>query len=85
MAEKLNISIKIKICKTFYEAQTASRLKKTIQPHPQTTTHSIKSYYVSGIKDFLGRYTEIYRHLLSNCFKNAVLGLQEMVQCNCFF
>ena len=34
MAEKLNISIKIKICKTFYEAQTASRLKKIIQPHP---------------------------------------------------
>ena len=31
-------SIKMKNCKTFYEAQTASRLKKTIQPFPPAPT-----------------------------------------------
>ena len=31
------------------------------------------------------RYIEIYRHLLSKCFKNAVLVRQEMVQCKYFF
>ena len=30
-------SIKIKNCKTFYEAQTASRLKEVIQPTPKPT------------------------------------------------
>ena len=52
-------------------------------PHP--TPYQRKAYYVSGTKIFLRRYIEIYRHLLSKCFKNAVLGRQEMGQCKCFF
>ena len=62
-------SVKMKNSKTFYMAQTAS---------------CFKSYYVFGTKIFLRRYTEMYRHLFSKCFKNAVLGRQEMVQCNFF-
>ena len=77
----------MKNCKTFYEAQTASCLKEIIEPPPnsQPTPHKIKSYYVFGTKIFLRRYTEIYKHLLSKCFKNAVPGRQEMVQRKCFF
>ena len=73
--------------RTCYEALTASSIKKIIQPppNPQPTPHRIKSYYVFGIKSFLRRYTEMYRHLLSKCFKNAVLGRQEMVQRKCSF
>ena len=63
-------SIKTENCKTFYKAQTASHLKEIIQPPP----YQIKPY------PFLRRYKEIYRHFLSMCFKNAVLGCQEMVQ-----
>ena len=33
----------------------------------------------------LSRYTGIYRHLLSKCFENAVLGCLGMVQSRCFF
>ena len=33
----------------------------------------------------LRSYTDIYWHLHSNCFKNAVLARQQMVQCKCFF
>ena len=62
-------SVKMKNSKTFYMAQTAS---------------CFKSYYVFGTKIFLRRYTEMYRHLFSKCFKNAVLGRQEMVQHNFF-
>ena len=74
----------MKNSKTFYEPPTASSLKEIVQP-PQTHSHEIKSYYASGTKYFLRRYTEIYRHLLSKCFKNAVLESQETVQCKCFF
>ena len=35
------ISIKMKHCKTFYEAQTASHLKEIIQPLIQPTLHKI--------------------------------------------
>ena len=52
---------------------------------PPTHHQQIKSYFVSGTKIFLRRYREIYRHLLSKCFKNAVLGRQEIVQYRCFF
>ena len=41
--------------------------------------------YVFGTKSFLRRYTEIYKHLLSKCCKNAALWRQEMVQPKCFF
>ena len=70
----------MKHCKTFYEAQTESRLKEVIKPSPKTTLHQIKSYCFFGTDIFLRRYTKIYRHLISKCFKNAVLGRQERVQ-----
>ena len=79
VAEFRKISTKMKNYKTFYECQTASRLKEIFQPS------QIKSYYVFETKIFLVRYTEIYRHLLLKCSKNAVLGRQEMVQCKYFF
>ena len=71
--------------KTCYEAQIASSIKKIIPPNPQPTPHRIKPYYVFGIKFFLRRYTEMYGHVLSKCFKYAVLGRQEMVQRKCSF
>ena len=76
------ISIKLKDCKILYETQTASHLKEIIQP--PATHHQIKSYYVFETKIFLTRYTELYRHLLSKCFKKVVLGRQEIGQCKCF-
>ena len=87
MVEFQNSSIKIKNCKIFYEAQTVSCLKEIIQPPPNTQPipHQIKSYYVFGTKIFLRKYTEIYRHLILKCFKNAVLWRQEMMQPKCFF
>ena len=75
----------MKNCKTFCKAQIASRLKEIIQPPPHPTPHQIKPYYVSRTKILLRRYIEIQRHLFSKCFKNAVLGRQEMVQCKYFF
>ena len=44
-----------------------------------------KSYCVLRTKVFLQIYTEVCRYLHWKCFKNAVLGSQEMVQCKCFF
>ena len=77
IVEFSKISFKIKNCKTFCKAQTVNRLKKFIQA-PPSHPRQIKPYYVSKT-NFLRRYIEIYRHLLSNCFNNAVLGRQEMV------
>ena len=77
------ISIKMKNCKIFYEAQRANRLKEVIKPLPYPLP--AKSYYVSRTKIILPRYTTLYTHLIWKCFKNAVLGLQEMVQRKCFF
>ena len=75
--------------KTFYKAQTANRLKEIIQPLPTSPTpradEADKIFSVSGTKKFLRRYAEIYRHLPSKFFKNAVLGRQEIVQCKIFF
>ena len=81
IVEFSKISIKMKNYKTFCKVQTASHLKEIIPPtHP----HQIKPYYDSETKIFLRRYLQIHRHLLSMCFKNAVLGRQEIVQCNIF-
>ena len=52
---------------------------------PNPPYHQIKSCYFFETKIFLERYTEIYRHLLSKCFKKVVLGRQEMVQCKWSF
>ena len=41
----------------------------------QSLSHQIKSYYIFGIKTFLGRYTEIYRYLLSECFRNCAVQM----------
>ena len=69
----------MKNCKTLYEAQTASRIKETIQPPPNPPP-SDKTYCAFQTKIFLQRYTEAHRHLLLKCFKNTVLGRQEKVQ-----
>ena len=75
--------------KNILQAQTASRLKEIIQPLPPSPTpradEADKIFNVSGTKKFLRRYTEIYRHLPSKFFKNAVLGRKEIVQCKFFF
>ena len=76
-------SIKMKSFEEICKAQTASHLEKIIQPPSIGPPHQIKPYYV--IKTFLRRYIEIYRRLLSRCFKNAVLGRQEIMQCKYFF
>ena len=65
------IPVKMKNCKTFYKTQTARRLKEII--------------YLFGTKLFWGKYTELYRHLLSKYFENGVFERQEMLQCKCFF
>ena len=79
------ISIKMKNCTTFYQDQRASYLKEIIKPVPHAQPDKILQR-VSGPKTILQRYTEIYRHLLSKCFKNVVvLGRQEMMLCKCFF
>ena len=85
MVEFLKIWIKMKNCKTFYEGQTVSRVKQIIQPLHHLSPNQIKSYYASGTKSFLQTYTERYRHLLSKCFQNAVLGRQGRCSTNVFF
>ena len=59
----------MKNCKTCYEAQTVSTLKKIIQspPNPKPTPHQIKSYYAFEINFSYGdikKYTNI-------CFQSA--------------
>ena len=59
-------------------------VKVTIQP-PTNPSPSDKTLLLLWKKHFL---TEIYKntkHLLSKCFKNAVLRCQEMVRCKYFF
>ena len=73
--------MKMKNCRTYYEAQTASRLMEIVQPPPKPTHNQIKSNYVFVTKMLLRRYSEIYRHLLSKCYKNRVLERQDMAQC----
>ena len=62
------MSIKMSNCKTFYEAQAASRVKEIVQIRPPVPPpHQIKAYYVSGTKIFLRsiqKYTDI-------CFESA--------------
>ena len=71
-------------CKTFCKAQTASCLKIFIQspPIPPLPDETLVRL---GNNFFIRRYIEIYRHLLSKCFKNAVLGRQEIVVLQIFF
>ena len=74
----------MKNCKSSCEAQKVSCLKN-YSASPQPIPQQIKSYYVSGTNIFIRGYIEIYGYLLSKCFKNAVLGHHERVQCKYFF
>ena len=80
----LKFQLKWKIVKHFTRLKQRAALRKSFSLHP-SHPHQIKPYYVSGTKIFLRRYIEIYRHLLSICSKNAVLGCQEMMQHKYFF
>ena len=82
MVEFPKISIKMKNCKTFYEGQTASRVKEIILPHQHPSSQSDKILLRLWNKNFL---TEICKNVQTFAFKNAVLGRQEMMQCKCFF
>ena len=84
IAEFPKKSIEMNHRKTFYKAQTASHLRKFFSL-PQPIYHQIESYYLFETKIFLGRYTEIYRYLLTKFSKKVALGSQEMVQCKSFF
>ena len=60
------------------------KLYLRLSGHPLYPSPSqIKSYYVFGTKTLLRRYTEIYIHLLSKWFKNAV-GVKKWC-CTIFF
>ena len=84
IVEFQKISIKIKNCKTFTRPKQQASLRKLFSLHqPPIPPDKILLGFLNKI--FLERYTEIYRHLLSKCFKKVVLEHQEMVQCNCFF
>ena len=86
MLKKLNFKeyqLKRKIVKRFTRPKQQAALRKLFSL-PPTHLYQIKSYYISGTKMFLRKYTEICRHLRSKCFKNAVLGRQEIVKCKCF-
>ena len=67
----------MKNCKTFYEAQKTSRVNEIIQL-PSNPPPSDKIL----LPLFLRRYTEINGHLLSKCFKNAVLGVKKWWSAN---
>ena len=62
------ISIIVKNVKTFYDSETAIYLKGIISPSIN------KACYVTGAKSFERLLTGIYKHLLCNCFNNAVHG-----------
>ena len=62
------ISIIVKNFKTFYDSETAIYLKGIISPSIN------KACYVTGAKSFERLLTGIYKHLLCNCFNNAVHG-----------
>ena len=70
----------MKNCKTFYEAQKMSRLNEIIQlpPNPPLSDKIL-------LRLLVPRYTEMNGHLLSNCFKNAILGVNIRWSVNVFF
>ena len=62
IVEFSEISIKMKNCKTFYEAQKVSHLKEIIQPSPNPPP----TIYCLWNKHF---FTEIYRNMQTFAFK----------------
>ena len=73
------ILIKMKILKHFTRPNSE-------QPEENySASHQIKVSHISGTKIFSLIFTGIYKHLLSKCLENAVLGRLERVQWKCFF
>ena len=87
-AEKLlnfqKFQLKWKIVKHFTRSKQHAALRKLLSLHPLLIPPA-KILLRLWKNIFLRRYTEIYRHLLSKCLKNAALGCQEMVKCRFFF
>ena len=85
MLEFQKISIKMKNCKSFYEAQTASCLKEIIQPplNPQPTPYQTNSYCVFGKKNI---FTEIYRNIqtFQSASKMQFFGVKKWCSPNVF-
>ena len=79
IVEFTKISIKMKNCNTFYEVKKTSHLDEIIQPPPN---HLPSERILLCL--FVRRYTEINGHLLSKCFKNAVLGVKKWWSANVF-
>ena len=79
-----NNQLKWKIVKHFTRSKQRAILRKLFSL-PSSHPHWIKPYYVFGTNIFFRRYREIQKHLLSKCFKNTVLGRQEIVRSKCFF
>ena len=67
-----NYQWKWKIAKHFARPKQRAAFRKLFNFPPHPTTYQIKPYHVSGTKISLRWYKEIYRHLLSKCFKNTV-------------
>ena len=74
MVQFPKISIEMRNCKTFYEGQTASRVKEIIQPLHYLFPQPDKILLRLWNKNFL---TEIYRNLQAFAFK----VLQEWSTC----
>ena len=79
IVEFTKISVKTKNCNTFYEAQKTTCLNEIIEPPP---THLPSDKIL--LRLFLRRYIEIDGHLISKCFKNAVLGVRKRWSANVF-
>ena len=69
----------MKNLKHFTRFKQRAALRKLFSPRPD------KASYVAGTNILSRRYTGIYKHLLSQCFENAVLWCLKMVKCKCFF
>ena len=77
-------SCKVKLLNLLGLTDLFGKLYLRLSAHPLYPSPSqIKSYYVFGTKMLLRRYTQIYIHLLSKCFKNAV-GVKKWC-CTIFF
>ena len=77
-------SLKWKIEQHFMRPKQLAIQKKLLSL-PQTYPHQTKSYYFCGTKIFWQSYTEIYRHLLSKCFKSAVPFFSDTKQKHVFW
>ena len=74
------VPLKSKSSGKFQRFNTNDEIIEPSEPSPPTPSDEILLRLWN--KNFLRK---IYRHLLSKCFKNAVLGCQGGMQCKCFF